>query len=94
MTQDNMKIKSIQGIVTSSDVGVVLNLSVYFGKAVIFPHSFSINIISMGKFPVACHECYFYITVSIPTACGGVIHLIIHLCSGLLFQSLLYINLK
>jgi chromate transporter len=42
-TQENIKLKSILNIVTASVVGVVLNLSVYFGKSVIFPTIFSIN---------------------------------------------------
>ncbi|HEY3429351.1 MAG TPA: chromate transporter, partial [Cyclobacteriaceae bacterium] len=36
-TQENEKLKSILSIVTAAVVGVVLNLTLYFGKAVLFP---------------------------------------------------------
>lgn len=36
-TQENEKLKSILSIVTAAVVGVVLNLTIYFGKAVLFP---------------------------------------------------------
>ena len=36
-TQDNTKIKSVLSIVTASVVGVILNLTVYFGIVVLFP---------------------------------------------------------
>ncbi|HEY3429426.1 MAG TPA: chromate efflux transporter [Cyclobacteriaceae bacterium] len=37
-TQENEKLKSILSIVTAAVVGVVLNLTLYFGKAVLFPN--------------------------------------------------------
>jgi chromate transporter len=37
-TQENEKLKSILSIVTAAVVGVVLNLTIYFGKAVVFPN--------------------------------------------------------
>jgi chromate transporter len=37
-TQANPKLKAVLGIVTAAVVGVILNLTVYFGKAVILPH--------------------------------------------------------
>lgn len=36
-TQENKKLKSVLAIVTASVVGVILNLTMYFGKAVLFP---------------------------------------------------------
>lgn len=36
-TQENEKLKSILSIVTAAVVGVVLNLTLYFGRAVLFP---------------------------------------------------------
>ena len=42
-TQHNQKIKALLGVVTSAVVGVILNLTIYFGKAVIFPNGISIN---------------------------------------------------
>jgi chromate transporter len=44
-TQSNAKVKSILGIVTASVVGVVLNLTVYFGQAVIFPQGFRAGVV-------------------------------------------------
>jgi chromate transporter len=36
-TKENEKLKSILGIITAAVVGVILNLTIYLGKAVIFP---------------------------------------------------------
>lgn len=44
-TQHNSKIKAILGVVTAAVVGVVLNLTVYFGQAVVFPKGLAINAI-------------------------------------------------
>lgn len=41
-TQQNKKVKAVLGLVTAAVVGVVLNLTVYFGKAVIFPKGLSL----------------------------------------------------
>ena len=40
-THGNVKVKAILGVVTAAVVGVVLNLTVYFGRAVVFPDGFS-----------------------------------------------------
>jgi chromate transporter len=37
-TQENEKLKAVLSIVTAAVVGVVLNLTIYFGKAVLFPN--------------------------------------------------------
>jgi len=42
-TQGNRHIKQILSIVTASVVGVILNLTIYIGMAVIFPNKISIN---------------------------------------------------
>jgi chromate transporter len=42
-TQSNKSIKAILGVVTAAVVGVVLNLTVYFAQAVIFPERFAFN---------------------------------------------------
>lgn len=42
LTHENKKIKEILGLVTAAVVGVVLNLTIYLGKAVIFPKGISI----------------------------------------------------
>ncbi len=42
-TQHNKKIKEILSLVTATVVGVVLNLTIYLGKAVIFPKEFSLS---------------------------------------------------
>ncbi len=39
-TQGNAQVKSVLGIVTAAVVGVVLNLTVYFGDAVVFPNRY------------------------------------------------------
>ncbi len=41
-TQENKKVKEILSLVTAAVVGVVLNLTIYLGKAVIFPKELSI----------------------------------------------------
>jgi chromate transporter len=43
-TQDNKKVKEIMSIVTAAVVGVVLNLTIYLGKAVIFPNDTSMGL--------------------------------------------------
>lgn len=40
-TQENKKIKEILSLVTAAVVGVILNLTIFLGKAVIFPKDFS-----------------------------------------------------
>lgn len=40
-TQENKTIKQILSLVTAAVVGVILNLSIYLGKAVLFPKTFS-----------------------------------------------------
>jgi len=42
-TQENKIIKQILGIVTAAVVGVILNLTIYLGKAVIFPKNISVD---------------------------------------------------
>ncbi|QHT69045.1 chromate efflux transporter [Rhodocytophaga rosea] len=42
-TQHNPKVKAILGVVTAAVVGVVLNLTVYFGKAVVFPQGLEVS---------------------------------------------------
>lgn len=42
-TQENKKVKEILSLVTAAVVGVVLNLTIYLGKAVIFPKELSIT---------------------------------------------------
>lgn len=42
-TQENKKIKEILTIVTAAVVGVVLNLTIYLGQAVVFPKEFSLT---------------------------------------------------
>lgn len=42
-TQENISIKNILSIVTAAVVGVVLNLTIYLGLAVIFPNGFALQ---------------------------------------------------
>lgn len=42
-TQENKKVKELLSLVTASVVGVILNLTFYLGKAVLFPKTFSIG---------------------------------------------------
>ena len=42
-TQENKTVKQILGLVTAAVVGVVLNLTIYLGKAVVFPATISIE---------------------------------------------------
>lgn len=41
-TQENRKIKEILALVTAAVVGVILNLTLYLGKAVLFPKEISL----------------------------------------------------
>lgn len=50
-TQHNAKLKDVFSIVTAAVVGVILNLTIFFGRAVMFPQGFSlpdINFIALG----------------------------------------------
>lgn len=42
-TQENKKVKEILALVTAAVVGVILNLTIYLGKAVIFPTEISFS---------------------------------------------------
>jgi chromate transporter len=42
-TQENKKVKEILSLVTAAVVGVVLNLTIYLGRAVIFPKELSLT---------------------------------------------------
>lgn len=42
-TQENKKVKEILSLVTAAVVGVILNLTIYLGKAVIFPKDISLS---------------------------------------------------
>ncbi len=42
-TRGNLALKSILGLITAAVVGVILNLTVYFGAAVLFPASVSVD---------------------------------------------------
>lgn len=42
-TQENKKVKEILSLVTAAVVGVILNLTIYLGKAVIFPKEISLT---------------------------------------------------
>lgn len=44
-TQSNKSVKAILSVVTAAVVGVVLNLTVYFAQAVVFPKSLAVNAI-------------------------------------------------
>jgi len=44
-TQENKKVKEILALVTAAVVGVILNLTIYLGKAVIFPTEISVTAI-------------------------------------------------
>jgi len=47
-TQENRRIKEIFSVVTAAVVGVILNLTIFFGRAVIFPSGFSLQNIDLA----------------------------------------------
>jgi len=49
-TQKNNKLKTSLSIVTAAVVGIILNLTIYFGKAVIFPNGISVQSIDIPSF--------------------------------------------
>lgn len=49
-TQKNNKLKTSLSIVTAAVVGIILNLTIYFGKAVIFPNGISVQSIDFPSF--------------------------------------------
>ena len=62
-TQENKTIKQLLSLVTAAVVGVVLNLSIYLGKAVLFPKEFSFtgfDFISFGWVVLSFLAMYRY----------------------------------
>ncbi|MFZ1321977.1 MAG: chromate efflux transporter [Ignavibacteria bacterium] len=49
-TQKNNKLKTSLSIVTAAVVGIILNLTIYFGKAVIFPNGVSVQSFDIPSF--------------------------------------------
>lgn len=49
-TQENNKLKTSLSIVTAAVVGIILNLTIYFGKAVIFPNGVSVQNFDIPSF--------------------------------------------
>ncbi|MBU3714795.1 MAG: chromate efflux transporter [Ferruginibacter sp.] len=83
-TQENKKIKEILSFVTAAVVGVVLNLTIYLGKAVIFPKELSlasIDYITLGWAVVSFIAMYRFKISMIPwiaiSAIFGLIHYLI-----------------
>jgi chromate transporter len=68
-TRDNRMIREALSIVTSAVVGVVLNLTLYLGKAVIFPNEFiflQIDFISIGWIAISFIAMYQFRVGMIP----------------------------
>jgi chromate transporter len=68
-TQGNARVKSVLGVVTAAVVGVVLNLTVYFGRAVVFPEGVSlvtIDYFSLGWIVVSFLAMYWFKVGMIP----------------------------
>jgi chromate transporter len=60
-TQGNKRLKEILAIVTAAVVGVILNLTIYLGKAVIFPKSLSfegLDYITLAWTIISCIAMY------------------------------------
>ncbi len=47
-TRDNARLKAILSLVTAAVVGVVLNLTIYLGQAVLFPKGFSLEVANIA----------------------------------------------
>lgn len=85
-TQGNKKVKEILALVTAAVVGVVLNLTIYLGKAVVFPSEVSIaglDYISLGWIVVSFLVMYrFKINmiawIGISTVFGLIYYLLTH----------------
>ncbi len=85
-TQGNKKVKEILALVTAAVVGVILNLTIYLGKAVIFPNELSLaglNYISLIWVAVSLVAMYRYkinmITwIGISAVFGLIYYLIAH----------------
>jgi len=68
-TQDNKKVKEILAFVTAAVVGVILNLTLYLSKAVIFPREITfsgIDFISLGWIIISWAAMYHYKIGMIP----------------------------
>lgn len=87
-TQANPKLKAVLGIVTAAVVGVVLNLTVYFGKAVILPQQLSleqIDYISLAWLVISFVALYkFKIDMMLWIGISGLFGLIHHFLLGII----------
>ncbi len=85
-TQENKKVKEMLSLVTAAVVGVILNLTIYLGKAVIFPQELSLSgldYITLGWTIVSFIAMYRFkismiIWIGISAAFGVVYYLITH----------------
>ncbi len=85
-THENKKINEILSLVTAAVVGVILNLTIYLGKVVVFPKELSLSgldIITLGWIIVSFIALYRYkvgmITWIFASALFGLVHhLLIH----------------
>lgn len=62
-TQENRQVKEVFGLVTAAVVGVVLNLTIYLGRAVIFPKELSLaatDWVALGWVAVSFLAMYRY----------------------------------
>jgi len=59
-TKDNQKLKAVLSIITASVVGVILNLTLYFGRAVLFPHGLHdmVDVFSVAWLVISCVALY------------------------------------
>jgi chromate transporter len=84
-TQQNITLKSVLSVITAVVVGVVLNLAVYFSKAVVFPNGVSltgidypvflwilVSLIAMSRFKIGM------IPMILISALGGVLYFLIN----------------
>lgn len=82
-TQHNTKIKDVFSVVTAAVVGVILNLTIFFGQAVLFPQGFSlanINFIALGWLAVSLIFLHrFKINIILWIALSALFGLLMHL---------------
>ena len=82
-TQQNVKIRDIFSVVTAAVVGVMLNLTIFFGQAVLFPQGFSllhINFIGLGWLALSLIFLHrFKINIILWIALSALFGLLMHL---------------
>ncbi|MFT2011543.1 chromate efflux transporter [Pontibacter sp. 13R65] len=80
-TQGDVRVKSVLGVVTAAVVGVVLNLAVYFGRAVVLGQGQEVDWLALSWIVISFFAMYYY-------KVGMITWIAVSAAAGLLFYFL------